>query len=629
MDNVVELLDESIAFCNKAIELIGSGSPDDASSSNAYYAQYIKKIQLIKNKLNGNNVNVMVCGEVSTGKSSFINSLLGRKICATDVSACTNVISIIRYGEEPKAVVHFLPHNDGTVSPSREIALDEIQSFVSEQENHNNGEQVHLVEVSLPNDTLKAGLTFIDTPGLGAINKKHAIATYTASKAADVIFFLTSPLNQITASELTNLEKLVNYSSCSNIVCVSSKYDLAQDDNIFEKNKHDILSRIQQQIAFVKVSCSDYDEGKASNDESLVESSGMSVLQGVINDISLNKEKILGIHSLKSLLQVVTPLSQGFKLLKESAQSPTSAEKQKVAYTEVLNKIRSIKTNSSVWLSAMQNEFTNLRLDAEGKIVEKKTELINFATSKLDEKKYLSNPEELSSEIQEKLLSFTDELNEYLQEQVGNIAEHLMTESGLKDISKEIGHISGDGVPAISLPDMDGFKKSCYDIRSAMQSFFVVTATTAIGEAVGAGVGSLLAASAAGAAEGAAEGTVAGPWGAVVGFAVGLTIAVASYKYAQESAKKAAYLKEFTIHITDTMGLYLRELTKVIVNAQHAMNISFTDSLHSIEAECVHLKTETEKAVNCDEEKREKIFSLESEVSNLLSSIQSAVNGHE
>ena len=43
----------------------------------------------------------VVVGEVKSGKSSFINALLGEDICAVDPAPCTDVIQEIVYAERP------------------------------------------------------------------------------------------------------------------------------------------------------------------------------------------------------------------------------------------------------------------------------------------------------------------------------------------------------------------------------------------------------------------------------------------------------------------------------------------------------------------------------------------------
>ena len=43
----------------------------------------------------------MIAGEFNSGKSSFINALLGDKVVAEGVTPTTDRITLLRYGAEP------------------------------------------------------------------------------------------------------------------------------------------------------------------------------------------------------------------------------------------------------------------------------------------------------------------------------------------------------------------------------------------------------------------------------------------------------------------------------------------------------------------------------------------------
>lgn len=56
---------------------------------------------------------VLVMGEFSTGKSTFINTLLGADVLTTAQIPTTAVISLLSYGETPAVKLH---HQDGSVT---------------------------------------------------------------------------------------------------------------------------------------------------------------------------------------------------------------------------------------------------------------------------------------------------------------------------------------------------------------------------------------------------------------------------------------------------------------------------------------------------------------------------------
>ena len=64
-----------------------------------------KAIKDLKKRIGKEELMVLIAGEVKTGKSTFINSLVGRKVCPTAQEVCTNVCTLICYGKEFKIFV--------------------------------------------------------------------------------------------------------------------------------------------------------------------------------------------------------------------------------------------------------------------------------------------------------------------------------------------------------------------------------------------------------------------------------------------------------------------------------------------------------------------------------------------
>lgn len=60
-----------------------------------------------KERLEENRFNLVVFGEFKRGKSTFINSLLGKSVLPTAVVPLTSVITLVRYGEQERATIHF------------------------------------------------------------------------------------------------------------------------------------------------------------------------------------------------------------------------------------------------------------------------------------------------------------------------------------------------------------------------------------------------------------------------------------------------------------------------------------------------------------------------------------------
>jgi GTPase Era involved in 16S rRNA processing len=127
-----------------------------------------RPIEACKNLLQQSQlIDVAILGQFKSGKSSFLNSLIGKPILSVGVIPVTTTITRLQYGKRERAIVR---HFDG-----QEIDVDigTVEEFTSEAQNPANEKNVEVVDIELPSLEKYAGLRLVDTPGLGSIFKYH------------------------------------------------------------------------------------------------------------------------------------------------------------------------------------------------------------------------------------------------------------------------------------------------------------------------------------------------------------------------------------------------------------------------------------------------------------------------
>ena len=122
---------------------------------------------------------VVVAGEAKRGKSSLLNALLNEKtpLFPVDVSVCTNVSSVVRYGETETIEAYIEDPKVKNGCRTEKISRDQIPDYVSELGNPNNYKHVKLLKACIPNQLLQEGVDFVDTPVVGSLNIEHAETT--------------------------------------------------------------------------------------------------------------------------------------------------------------------------------------------------------------------------------------------------------------------------------------------------------------------------------------------------------------------------------------------------------------------------------------------------------------------
>ncbi|MFH0977635.1 MAG: dynamin family protein [Spirochaetota bacterium] len=181
-----------------------------------------RNIQIIDGLFSQNKIiDVAVLGQFKAGKSSFLNSFIGKEILPTGVIPLTSVITRIMYGEKEKVAVFFL---DGHVE---EIAINSIDAYVSESKNPENIKDVLWVDVELPELKQYEGLRFVDTPGLGSIFKHNSEVTEKWAPEIGVAIVAVSADRPLAENEIVLLKEVEKYSP--DIVLLLTKADLFTD----------------------------------------------------------------------------------------------------------------------------------------------------------------------------------------------------------------------------------------------------------------------------------------------------------------------------------------------------------------------------------------------------------------
>jgi GTPase Era involved in 16S rRNA processing len=173
---------------------------------------------VLKNPL----IDVAILGQFKAGKSSFLNSLIGRRLLPVGVIPVTTVITRIQHGEKERAVVS---HFDGSKA---EISLDDLAEYTSEAKNPGNQKDVAVVDIDLPSLEDYAGLRLVDTPGLGSVFKYHMETSENWLPEVGAAILAISADRPLSDHDLSLIRDLLQYTP--RIVLLLTKVDLLQPD---------------------------------------------------------------------------------------------------------------------------------------------------------------------------------------------------------------------------------------------------------------------------------------------------------------------------------------------------------------------------------------------------------------
>ncbi|ERI91588.1 dynamin family protein [Clostridiales bacterium oral taxon 876 str. F0540] len=203
-------------------------------------------LEEIKNKIIENIFSIIVVGEFSSGKSTFINSLLREKVLPAKVLPTTAIINIIEDGE-PEAIVHY---KDGNIN---NINIEDIQSFATAL-NEKGKQEAALIDhmlIKYPCEYTKEGVRIIDTPGVEDLDKQREEITYNMIPKSDAAILLLDARRPLKNSERIFLKEKILGNNINKLFIVMNFIDCINDSaelNNVMKSTYENLKQITDKV---------------------------------------------------------------------------------------------------------------------------------------------------------------------------------------------------------------------------------------------------------------------------------------------------------------------------------------------------------------------------------------------
>lgn len=222
---------------------------------------------------------IIVAGEYNSGKSSFVNALLGKKILRVGPTPTTHSVVLLTHGD----------------------------SFSQEQL------QEHMSRVTYPLDALKE-ITLVDTPGTNSIFVEHETIIENFIHRAELVIFITSSDRPLTESERRFIQ-LLKGKWGRKVIIVLNKIDLKTEEELneiipfIEKNCYKLLGFDPKVIALSSLMAT---TAKANQDQELLRKSNVGEIEDFIfekMDFDIKME-LKSLSPLRFLTNVFTDLKK-------------------------------------------------------------------------------------------------------------------------------------------------------------------------------------------------------------------------------------------------------------------------------------------------------------------------------
>lgn len=191
---------------------------------------YLDRLQGLRHRLNDNVFRILVLGEFSAGKSTFLNAILAKKILPTATTETTAAINVIKFGEIDKIEVQLIGTKDRVLIRNNEL-LTYSTSLTSDSDEKSR--TVETIFISTPSEYCKNGVEFIDTPGLNTVYEYHEKRTLEYLINGNAAIMILDGTQFLTQSEIQYLDTFRQYLGKIFFV-VNRVNQMPEDDNFYD-----------------------------------------------------------------------------------------------------------------------------------------------------------------------------------------------------------------------------------------------------------------------------------------------------------------------------------------------------------------------------------------------------------
>lgn len=230
-------------------------------------------IDELEEKILSNQYKIAVVGDFSSGKSTFINALIGEELLYNSNIEATGVITTIQYGEKMIAQVCKKKNSDiaDAVIDEFELTDEKSRKKLNDYLDIRNSLNIDQINIFYPIEGIGRDIVFFDTPGIEKLSKKQVEMTKKIINEVNAIIFLitkkgfTEPSLKVISGVHEDIGKIPANDIMVIMTHIGEIYDERKKDNpdlqvskIVDEAKHILEEKGLGNIPIIPVDSRDY-----------------------------------------------------------------------------------------------------------------------------------------------------------------------------------------------------------------------------------------------------------------------------------------------------------------------------------------------------------------------------------
>nr|WP_218888541.1 dynamin family protein [Saccharopolyspora hordei] len=368
---------------------------------------------------------VLVVGESGQGKSALVNALVNAPVCASGDDVTTVVPTLVRYADEPTAL---LLEHEPTHGPA---ALDRTPVPVEQVREHldralANGRPVTRGEVGIPRAVLKNGLALMDTPGVGSVSSSLTATTLAVVAEADALLMVSDATQELTTNELAFLKQAT--ALCPNVALVQPKIDRTPHwRKVVEVNrKHLHNAGIAAKI--FPVSAAIRMRAMQAKDSNLNAESGFPpLLEYLQTELAGKHEQFTRRLVAHNVSEALSQVNDALKT-ELAAQNPRTAAQTLVELETAQRRAEDLRRVSNRWQKALNDGIAELYTDIEFDFRERSWAILHEVNEIFETADPLEVWDDFRDWLTDRLLDAISETFQWLEARQAQLAEVVAEE---------------------------------------------------------------------------------------------------------------------------------------------------------------------------------------------------------